>query len=41
LLAMLVREPDQDLLREERRLIRQEPDEQRRVDLLALNVLSS
>ena len=38
LLTMLVREPNPDLLREERELIRQEPDEQRRADLLALAV---
>ena len=38
LLTMLVREPDPDLLREEWELIRQEPDEQRRTDLLALAV---
>jgi len=38
LLTMLVREPGPDLLREERELIRREPDEQRRADLLALAV---
>ena len=38
LLTMLVREPDPALLREERELIRQEPDERKRADLLALAV---
>lgn len=38
LLAMLVREPGPDLLREERELIQQEPDERKRADLLALAV---
>jgi predicted transposase YdaD len=35
---MLVSEPGPDLLREERELIRQEPDERKRADLLALAV---
>ena len=38
LLTMLVSEPGPDLLREERELIRQEPDERKRADLLALAV---
>ena len=38
LLTMLVRDPGPALLREERELIRQEPDERKRADLLALAV---